>query len=77
MKAIQIAASGMVAQQRSAEVVANNLANMNTAGFQRSRTEFSDLIYNFMERKSSVSSKGSDLLSSGVESGLGVRLGSV
>ena len=35
MKALQIAAWGMIAQQRKTEVVANNLANMNTTGYQR------------------------------------------
>ncbi len=77
MKALQIAASGMMAQQRNTEVVANNLANMNTAGYQRRRTEFSDLIYNVMERKGSVSSRAGETVPSGVKSGMGVRLGSV
>ena len=43
MKALRIAASGMMAQQYNTEVVANNLANMNTTGYQRRRTEFSEL----------------------------------
>ncbi len=77
MKALQIAASGMIAQQRNTEVVANNLANINTAGYQRRRTEFSDLIYNVMERKGSVSSRAGETVPSGVKSGMGVRLGSV
>ena len=45
MKALQIAAFGMMVQQRATEVVANNLANMNTTGYQRRRTEFTDLVY--------------------------------
>ena len=51
MKALSIAALGMMAQQRNTEVVANNLANMNTTGYQRRRVEFSDLIYSNLERK--------------------------
>jgi flagellar basal-body rod protein FlgG len=77
MKALQIAALGMIAQQRKTEVVANNLANMNTTGYQRRRTEFSDLVYSVMDRKASVSSKAGEVVSSGVRTGSGVRLGSV
>jgi len=40
MEALRIAASGMMAQQFNTDVVANNLANMNTTGYQRRRTEF-------------------------------------
>ena len=56
MQALHIAASGMVAQQHNTEVVANNLANMNTSGYQRRRTEFHDLIYDQVARKDSTSS---------------------
>ena len=77
MRALQIAARGMMAQQRNTEVVANNIANMNTTGYQRRRTEFSDLIYADFSRKDSVSSKAGELVPSGVQSGLGVRLASV
>ena len=44
MEALRIAASGMMAQQYNTDVVANNLANMNTTGYQRRRTAFSDLL---------------------------------
>lgn len=77
MKALQIAALGMMAQQRATEVVANNLANMNTVGYQRRRTEFTDLIYKTSERKGSVSSRPSEAVSGRIESGQGVRLASV
>lgn len=77
MKALQIAALGMMAQQRATEVVANNLANMNTAGYQRRRTEFTDLIYKVSERKGSVSSRPGKAVPGGIESGQGVRLASV
>ena len=40
MEALRIAASVMMAQQFNTDVVANNLANMNTTGYQRRRTEF-------------------------------------
>ncbi|NQV82868.1 MAG: flagellar basal-body rod protein FlgG [Rhodospirillales bacterium] len=77
MKALRIAASGMMAQQRNTEVVANNLANMNTSGYQRRRTEFSDLIYDKAERKPSRSSRASKLFPGGIKSGQGVRMSSV
>lgn len=77
MEALRIAASGMAAQQFSTDVVANNLANMNTTGYQRRRTEFSDLLYKMSGRKDSVSSKAGQSVPGGVESGRGVRLASV
>ena len=45
MKALSIAATGMNAQQTNLEVIANNIANINTTGFKRARAEFSDLLY--------------------------------
>ena len=77
MQALHIAASGMVAQQHNTEVVANNLANMNTSGYQRRRTEFHDLLYNQVARKDSVSSRAGDVVPSGVQQGHGVRLASI
>ncbi len=77
MKALQIAASGMMAQQYNTEVVANNLANMNTTGYQRRRTEFSDLIYAAAARKPSRSSRAGKFVPGGVESGHGVRMAAI
>ena len=45
MKALSIAATGMNAQQLNLEVIANNIANINTTGYKRARAEFSDLLY--------------------------------
>ena len=45
MKALAIAATGMTAQQLNVEVIANNIANINTTAFKRSRAEFTDLLY--------------------------------
>ncbi|MBL4690048.1 MAG: flagellar basal-body rod protein FlgG [Rhodospirillales bacterium] len=77
MEALRIAASGMMAQQYNTEVVANNLANMNTTGYQRRRAEFSDLIYKVSERKPSISSRAGRAVPGGIESGKGVRMGSI
>src|SRR5919202_5237142 len=43
--ALRTAATGMIAQQTRTEVIANNLANVNTTGFKRSRAQFEDLLY--------------------------------
>ncbi len=43
--ALQAAASGMKALDTKLDVLANNLANINTTGFKRSRTNFEDLLY--------------------------------
>ncbi len=45
IRALYSAASGMQAETLNIDVIANNLANINTTGFKKSRTEFQDLIY--------------------------------
>jgi len=45
MRALAIAATGMNAQQLNVEVIANNIANINTTSFKRARAEFTDLLY--------------------------------
>lgn len=77
MRALNIAATGMVAQQRNVEVVSNNLANMNTTGFLRRRTEFQDLLYQNMRRVGSTSSENGEVVPTGVQIGLGVKLAGV
>ena len=59
MRALSIAATGMNAQQLNLEVIANNVANINTTGFKRSRAEFTDLMYQSV-RLQGVSSRGTD-----------------
>jgi len=77
MRSLSIAATGMVAQQRNVEVVSNNLANMNTTGFMRRRTEFQDLMYQNLRRVGSTSSDAGTIVPSGVQLGLGVKLAAV
>ena len=45
MRALKIAATGMMAQQMRVEVISNNLANMSTTGYNARRAEFADLHY--------------------------------
>lgn len=77
MDALRIGASGMMAQQHRVEVVANNLANMNTSGFQRRRVEFHDLIYKNSPRPNNSGSRHGEQVPGGVQSGLGVDLTAV
>ena len=77
MKSLAIAATGMSAQQLKLEVIANNIANINTTGFKRSRAEFTDLLYQ-AERLQGVSNRGRDAtIPEGAQHGLGVRAAAI
>lgn len=69
------AATGMEAQQLNLNTIANNLANVNTPGFKRSKIEFQDLLYQ-KPRASGADSGGGNLVPTGVEVGDGTRIGS-
>lgn len=73
MKALQIAASGMAAQQMRVDVVSHNLANMSTTGYNARRADFADLHYQQVARPGSISASDGTLLPTGVQLGLGVR----
>lgn len=73
MKALQIAASGMSAQQMRVDVVSNNLANMSTTGYNARRADFADLHYQQLARPGTVSAEDGTVLPTGVQLGLGVR----
>jgi flagellar basal-body rod protein FlgG len=73
MKALSIAATGMNAQQTNLEVIANNIANINTTGFKRARAEFSDLLYQ-TERLQGVPNRANqNIIPEGASIGLGVK----
>ena len=77
MKALAIAATGMNAQQLNVEVIANNIANINTTGFKRARAEFTDLLYQ-VERLQGVPSRGNEnVIPEGAQLGLGVRAAAI
>ncbi|HUO54482.1 MAG TPA: flagellar basal-body rod protein FlgG [Rhodoblastus sp.] len=77
MRALAIAATGMNAQSKNLEVIANNIANINTTAFKRSRAEFTDLIYQ-SERLQGVSSRGQNaVVPEGAQIGLGVRTAAI
>ena len=77
MRSLNIAATGMLAQQLNVEVIANNIANMNTTGFKRQRAEFQDLLYQNLRRVGTTSSDTGTIVPSGVQIGVGVKAAAV
>ena len=73
MRALQIAATGMSAQQTRVEVISNNLANMSTTGYNARRAEFADLHYQQAVRPGSIAAADGTVIPAGVQLGLGVR----
>ncbi|MBI3886000.1 MAG: flagellar basal-body rod protein FlgG [Opitutae bacterium] len=67
------AATGMEAQQLNLNTIANNLANVNTPGFKRSKIEFQDLLYQ-KPRSAGADTGGGNLAPTGVEVGNGARV---
>ncbi len=72
IKSLWIAKTGLDAQQTQMDVVANNLANVNTSGFKRSRAVFEDLLYQTVRQPGAQSSQQTQL-PSGLQVGTGVR----
>lgn len=67
------AATGMEAQQLNLNTIANNLANVNTPGFKRSKIEFQDLLYQ-RPRGAGADSGGGNVVPTGIEVGNGSRV---
>ncbi|VAX17058.1 Flagellar basal-body rod protein FlgG [hydrothermal vent metagenome] len=64
--------TGMVAQQMNVDVIANNLANVNTVGFKRSRADFQDLLYQTMRAPGVITPSGAQI-PTGIQLGAGVK----
>ena len=77
MRALNIAATGMAAQNMRVEVISNNLANMSTTAYNARRAEFSDLHYQQVQRPGTINSADGTVLPAGVQLGLGVRAAAV
>ncbi len=75
LRSLHSAATGMTAQQNYIDVTSNNLANVNTAGFKKSRLNFQDLIYQ-INRAPGVSTTQTTESPSGIQVGIGVRTAS-
>ncbi len=73
MRALNIAATGMMAQQTNVEVISNNIANMNTTAYQRARAEFTDLFYENERRQGAQSTDAGNVVPAGIQIGLGVK----
>jgi flagellar basal-body rod protein FlgG len=77
MRSLDIAATGMLAQQLNVEVISNNIANLNTTAFKRQRAEFQDLLYQSERRVGSNSSDTGTIVPVGVQIGSGVKAAAV
>lgn len=71
-RSLYIASSGMKAQQLNLDVIANNLANVNTTGFKKSTVDFQSLFYQILQRPVAAGENGINRL--GIEVGTGVKV---
>ncbi len=76
IRSLHTGATGMVAQQMNVDVIANNLANVNTAGYKKSRADFQDLLYQTIKAPGTISPSGNQI-PTGIQVGLGVKPSSV
>lgn len=76
MKALSTAATGMTAQEAYVNTISNNIANVNTTGFKRGRTEIDDLHYETIQEPGARSSS-TTMYNVGTQVGSGARVSSV
>jgi flagellar basal-body rod protein FlgG len=74
MRALYTAATGMMAQEKNVEVIANNVANMRTTGFKRQTIHFQDLVYEHQRRAGSPSSDQNTQIPAGTFIGSGAKV---
>ena len=72
MRSLWTAASGMSGQQFTIDIIANNLANVNTSGFKKSRVDFQDLLYQTVRFAGTPVTAGAEI-PTGIQVGHGVR----
>lgn len=72
MRGLWTAATGMTGQQTNLDVIANNLANVNTTGFKKSRAEFQDLLYQTHRYPGTENAEGQQI-PVGIQVGMGTR----
>jgi flagellar basal-body rod protein FlgG len=77
MRALSIAATGMLAQELNVEVISNNIANLNTTAFKRDRADFQDLLYQSVADVGTQTTAAGTIRPTGLQVGLGVKPGSV
>ncbi len=76
IRSLYTASTGMNAQDTNVSVISNNLANVNTTGFKRSRAEFQDLLYQNLRLVGTLSPSGQQV-PTGAQLGLGVKTASI
>ncbi len=76
IRALYTSATGMQAQETNIDVISNNLANVNTTGYKRSRADFQDLIYQYIVEPGAQTSQTTSN-PSGIQVGLGVKTAAV
>jgi flagellar basal-body rod protein FlgG len=72
MRTLWISATGMTAQQTQIDIISNNLANVNTTGFKKSRAEFEDLMYQTLQI-AGTQTPGGGRIPTGLQVGMGVK----
>lgn len=77
MRALDIAATGLSAQQTNVDVISQNLANITTTAFKQQRAEFDDLVYQDLRRTGTTTTGQNTILPSGVQIGLGVNTAAI
>jgi flagellar basal-body rod protein FlgG len=73
VNALNTAASGMEAQMEQIDQITNNLANVNTTGYKRSRAEFQDLLYETLQEPGANTSAQTQA-PVGIQRGMGVKV---
>jgi flagellar basal-body rod protein FlgG len=73
MRSLNIAATGLAAQQLHVDTISHNLANMTTTGYKAERPEFQDLLYQDLRRVGANSTSQGTIVPVGVQIGLGVK----
>jgi flagellar basal-body rod protein FlgG len=76
IRTLHTGATGMLAQQLNIDVIANNLANVNTLGYKKSRADFQDLLYETIKTPGTVNATGNQV-PVGIQVGLGVKAAGV
>jgi flagellar basal-body rod protein FlgG len=76
IRALFTAATGMIAQQLNVDTISNNMANVNTTGFKKSRVNFQDLLYETLKPAGTQTAAG-NTIPEGIQVGHGVRPASI
>ena len=72
LRSLWTAASGMSAQKLNMDIIANNLSNVNTSGFKKSRADFEDLLYQNLKSPGAETSSGGEI-PTGIQVGMGTK----